>query len=134
MDSPCIDIGGLNVWIYRDGAQWIAQGIEVDYAAAAETQEQARSLFSVGLMMSLIENVRRFGNVHRFISKRAPREIEEAWLLAKPGLLSEIEPLQLPPDAFEEPQEKLGVPPHIHYYKEPDSSREELFHPARDEH
>src|SRR5688572_2053728 len=58
-----IDIDGLNVWIFRDGAQWIAHGIEIDYAVAAETQEQAKSLFSVGLMMSLIENVRRFGNV-----------------------------------------------------------------------
>lgn len=110
------EIDGLNVWIFQDHDQWIAHGIDIDYVVAAETREQAEALFTVGLIMSVIENVRRFGSAERFISKRAPREIENAWLEARQGLSDRTVPLQVPQSELGAPQERFGVPPQLHYY------------------
>jgi len=112
-----IAIDGLRVWIFKDGDMWVAHGIDIDYVVSGETAAQAQEAFGFGLSMTLAENIRRFGSIERFISKRAPRDIEECWLAERSKLKDETVPLRMS-QAIGAPQEEFGVPPQVHYFKE----------------
>jgi hypothetical protein len=68
-------VEGLRVLITRDGDYWFAQGLEIDYAAAGASLEDVKDKFAEGLCLSLVENLRLYGDVKQFV-KIAP---EEEW-------------------------------------------------------
>jgi hypothetical protein len=95
-----IAIDGLRVWLFQEDDQWIAQGIDIDYAASGETVERAKEMFELGFCLTLVENIRRYGSIERFVSKRVPKEIEDGWqrALDQHRLLEEQTPFSVPRD------------------------------------
>jgi hypothetical protein len=73
-------LDGLRVWVHLSGGQWIAQGIDIDYATSGASQELAAQSFMLGLCMTIVEHVRRFRSLERLISKRAPDDVYRAWV------------------------------------------------------
>lgn len=116
-----VAIDGLRVWIFRDGDQWVAHGIDINYAVAADSVAEAQKLFGFGLCVTLIENIKRFGSIQRFISQRAPPDIEERWLseLERHGLVDEFVDLRVPSNELTRPAREYGIPSRLHYYHQP---------------
>jgi hypothetical protein len=56
-------IDKLRVALTRDGNAWVAQGLEIDYAAEGTSVEDAKEQFQTGLMLTLRENIRVFGHI-----------------------------------------------------------------------
>lgn len=115
-----IAIDGLRVWLFQEDGQWIAQGIDIDYAVSGETVERAREMFEFGLCLTLVENIRRYGSIERFVSKRVPKDIEDGWLRAIEQHRLHDDPVdfRVPKDELDAPQEEYGVPPRVLFYQE----------------
>lgn len=73
-------IEGLRVWVHQSGGNWVAQGIDIDYATSAESGELAAQAFLLGFYMTIGEHLKRFKSLERLISKRPPDDIYKAWL------------------------------------------------------
>jgi hypothetical protein len=56
-------IDKLRVALTQDGNMWVAQGLEIDYAAEGASIEDVKSHFERGLLLTLRENIRVFGNI-----------------------------------------------------------------------
>lgn len=69
----------LRVWLYEEADMWVAQGIDVDYAAAGNTLEDVKDRFARGLIASVEANLDEFGTLEH-LCKRAPDEIWRAFL------------------------------------------------------
>lgn len=80
-----VDIRHLKVWLYRDRRQhWIAQGLDIGYAASAIDPEEARTRFARGLATSMVVNLEKFGNVDSVL-RPAPPEVWLKWRKAVRG-------------------------------------------------
>lgn len=77
-----IFVDGMRVWVHFDDGAWIAQGIDVDYATSGETPELAIKTFTLGFCLTLIEHVKRFNTLERFITRRPPDDVYQAWFNA----------------------------------------------------
>lgn len=74
----------LNVHLTRDDVgpgkpYWFAQGLELDYFAEGHTVEEVKHNFVNGLMESIAENIKIYGNLDKFV-RPAPQEAWIAWL------------------------------------------------------
>jgi len=61
--TDIVKIDRLRVALMRDGNAWVAQGLEIDYAAEGDSIEEVKRQFQTGLMLTLRENVRVFGHI-----------------------------------------------------------------------
>ena len=79
---PEIFLEGLRVWVRESesGDQWIANGIDIDYATSGETQELAVKAFVFGLCLTMVEHQKRFNSLEKLLSRRAPDDIYKAWM------------------------------------------------------
>ena len=84
-NSESFQIEGLRVVVWQNDDGWMAQGLEIDYAAGGVSIEDVMERFSTGLALTLRENQQAFGTVDRVL-KPAP---EELW---KPFLTGEAQP------------------------------------------
>lgn len=75
-----VSIEGLRVWVHKSDKQWIAQGIDIDYATAGESQELAAKAFVLGICLTIVEHVKRFHSLEKLLARRAPDEIFQAWI------------------------------------------------------
>lgn len=66
----------LRVVVVRDGTQWFAQGVDVDYAASGVSIEDVKQRFALGLVKSLLLNLEETGSVDRFLKYPPRDEIE----------------------------------------------------------
>ena len=58
----------LQVILAQDGPDsWVAQAIEIDYAAAGTTLEDAKSRFEKGFKATIHEHMNSFGNLKNFV-------------------------------------------------------------------
>jgi len=69
-----VGIGNLRVVILQDGNVWFAQGLEIDYAAQAESLAKVKKAFEDGLSKTVHENLRAYGSIEHLL-KPAPTEI-----------------------------------------------------------
>ena len=51
----------------KDGTSWVAQGIELDYAAAGTSMEDVKTRFQDGLCATIQEHLNRFGDLKNLI-------------------------------------------------------------------
>ncbi len=72
-------ISSLRVVVVKDGSQWFAQGLELDYAAAGDSKEDVKSRFQDGLASTVQEHLKMYGSVERIL-KVAPQEAWDLWL------------------------------------------------------
>ena len=75
-------IDGLRVWLHQSDGQWVAQGIDINYATYGESRELAEQAFMDGLCRTICENLQRFHSVERLIAKRAPDAVFKKWIRA----------------------------------------------------
>jgi hypothetical protein len=75
-----VAVGALRVVLFTDGDQWIAQGLEIDYAAQADSVDAAKAAFESGLAATLQENLRVFGKIV-MVLRPAPPEVWQSVLL-----------------------------------------------------
>jgi hypothetical protein len=73
-------IDGLRVWVRKEGQHWVANGLDIDYAVAGESREQATRAFVMGLCLTIVEHVKRFHSLERLLARRAPDDIYLAWV------------------------------------------------------
>jgi hypothetical protein len=66
-------IDKLRVAILRDGDTYVAQGLEIDYAAEGSTIDEAKDCFAQGLMLTLHENIRVFGRIDNVLRTVPPQ-------------------------------------------------------------
>jgi len=69
----CVD--ALRVMIIKDGKSWFAQGLEIDYASAGSSVEEAKKNFGLGLKMTIGEHLQMYGHIENLLQV-AP---QEAW-------------------------------------------------------
>jgi len=74
-----IELRNLKVWLYFDERRyWIAQGLDVGYAAAAKDAEVVKQKFMRGLAVTLLLNLEKHGTVVNVL-RPAPPEVWIAW-------------------------------------------------------
>lgn len=57
----------LAVNVYKDGAGFAAQGVEIDYCAGAKTIEKVKDSFNRGLRLTMEAHLERFGNLDNLL-------------------------------------------------------------------
>jgi hypothetical protein len=75
-----VAVGDLRVVLFADSDQWIAQGLEIDYAAQGDSVDAAKAAFESGLAATLQENLRVFGKI-AMVLRPAPSEVWQSVLL-----------------------------------------------------
>lgn len=70
-----IGIKALRVLLSKDGNCWFAQGLDIDYAAAGATLDEAKSNFEQGLALTVSQHLKLHGSIDKFLVV-AP---QEAW-------------------------------------------------------
>jgi len=65
------------VLIGRDGEQYFALGVDIDYAAGGATEHETRENFRHGLKRTLELNIERYGTADRFCKPAPQYEIDE---------------------------------------------------------
>ena len=99
--SRLVLLGNLRVVLYQEDDQWIAQGLEIDYAAQGDDFESAKYEFQRGLSATLQENFRVFGHIASVL-RPAPSEMWQRVLtpgaqLRRHGQVSMRRPERLAP-------------------------------------
>ena len=73
--AQAVGIGNLTVLIVRDGNFWVAQGIEIDYAAHGSTVEEAKTNFEEGLTLTIEQNLRVYQTIEKILCP-APSSVQ----------------------------------------------------------
>jgi len=69
-----VGIGNLRVLLLNDDGSWFAQGLEIDYAAQGATLEEVKQRFQDGLMGTVSEYLRMYGDIGKLLQP-APAEV-----------------------------------------------------------
>ncbi|MEX2260093.1 MAG: hypothetical protein WD672_15430 [Woeseia sp.] len=69
-------ISGLKVWLYRDRGDWIAQGLDIGFAASGRNVDDAINRFMRGLFATIELNLRNSGSLNEVVRPAEP----EYWL------------------------------------------------------
>lgn len=73
-DQHIVGIKALKVLLSNDCGMWFAQGLEIDYASAGETIEEAKVNFESGLKKTVTEHLKLHGSIDNLL-KIAPQEV-----------------------------------------------------------
>ena len=76
-------VNDLRVMLLKDGESWFAQGLELDYASAGATVDEAKKNFEVGFAKTVREHLVMYGNLSKFIQV-APQETWQEFFNAPP--------------------------------------------------
>jgi hypothetical protein len=69
-----VGIGHLRVMLCNDGGYWVAQGLEIDYAATGKTQKDAKKNFEDGLAATIDQHLQIYENIEKILIP-APVEV-----------------------------------------------------------
>lgn len=62
-----VAIWNLSVLIVPDGKFWFAQGLEINYGAQGDSEEDAKVNFQAGLLATICQHLRVHGNIERLL-------------------------------------------------------------------
>ncbi len=71
-ETAVVTLLGLQVIIAPDGDQWVAQALEIDYAAAGDSKEDVKQRFQNGLTATIGEHFKRFGGIDELLTPPPP--------------------------------------------------------------
>ncbi len=74
-------IEGLRVLVTSNEDGWVAQGLEIDYAAGGTSVQDVLERFATGLACTLDEHFKAFGTVEGML-KHAPEDVWKAFFSA----------------------------------------------------
>ena len=72
--THAVGFGYIRVVLFKEDGMWIAQGLDVDYAAYAPTKQQAKKNFAIGLEGTVDLHIKIHENIENLL-KRAPTEV-----------------------------------------------------------
>lgn len=81
-DQHIVGIKALKVLLSNDCGMWFAQGLEIDYASAGNTIEEAKDKFESGLKKTIAEHLILHGSIENLL-KIAPQEVWDEYYGAK---------------------------------------------------
>ena len=90
-----IGIGSLRVMLVRDGKFWLAQGMEIDYAAQGLTIQDAKKQFEAGLAATIEEHVKIHENIDLMLNPVPAElwnELTNNWKSAREFYYSQLYP------------------------------------------
>jgi hypothetical protein len=70
----------IRVLLYQQAGMWIAQSVDVDYAAAGNTSEEAKASFTQGLTATIHAHLQEHGSLAHFLDRQAPAEVMQQYL------------------------------------------------------
>ena len=73
-EFDCVGIGKLQVIISPDGEGWIAQGLEIDYAAGGPTLAKVKKNFEKGLKGTIKLHLKMYETIDKLL-KTAPNSV-----------------------------------------------------------
>jgi hypothetical protein len=73
-----VGIGNLRVAIVPDGKYWVAQCLEIDYAAQGDSVADAKLQFKDGLAATVQQHLRIFGNIQGLLVPAPPEVWKDA--------------------------------------------------------
>lgn len=65
-------VDGLKVWIYKGSNYWVAQGLDIGYAASGESVDDVKKRFERGLFATLAVNWKKHGSVDAVLKPAHP--------------------------------------------------------------
>ncbi len=83
LHTAIVKILGLQVVLAKQGKDWVAQGIELDYVAAGASQADVKKRFEDGLKETIQAHLDKFGHLKNFVAS-APAEVWMDLLKSKP--------------------------------------------------
>jgi len=78
-----IVVNDLRVMLLKDGDNWFAQGLDIDYASAGATVDEAKKNFETGFAKTIKEYLVMYGNLSKFMQS-APEEVWQEFLNPPP--------------------------------------------------
>jgi len=69
-----VGIGNIRVILFREDGVWIAQGLEIDYAASGATRKEAQKNFEIGLEGTVDLHIKIHKSIKNLL-KIAPAEV-----------------------------------------------------------
>ncbi len=115
-----VGIGGLDVLIKKCDDFFIAQGIALDYAVYAETEEIVKENFVNGLIATIGAHLRRYGDIEKLLKMAPPEVLKEFAVEAEENKLALLHTYRLP--------QNWGL---LRFYREKPQDKEELAVAAR---
>jgi len=73
-----VAIWNLSVLIVPGEGRWFAQGIEINYGAQGDTVKDAQEHFQRGLLLTINQHLRMYGNVERMVKFASSEILKEA--------------------------------------------------------
>ncbi len=87
-DQHVVGVKSLSVLLCEDDGAWFAQSLEIDYAAAGQTVEEAKENFELGLDATIAEHLKLHGSIKELL-KIAPQHAWDAFYAADPSSLKQ---------------------------------------------
>ena len=78
-----IVVNDLRVMLLKDGDNWFAKGLDIDYASAGATVDEAKKNFETGFAQTIKEYLLMYGDLSKFM-QGAPEEVWEEFLNPPP--------------------------------------------------
>ena len=118
--AAAVGIWDLQVVLAPAGKHWMAQAVQIDYAACGDDEEDAKERFEDGLEATLQEHLNIFGNLDAFLEKPAP---SRDWLaLAEKRKAKSMSFTQVSTHVFEKKEWAAAFPfDGIRYFTVPDT-------------
>lgn len=69
-----VGIFDLQVILAKEDGHWIAQAIQIDYAAAGPSATEAKKNFEVGLFYTITEHLKMFGSLDKLFQAAPPSD------------------------------------------------------------
>jgi hypothetical protein len=69
----------LQVILAPEAGMWVAQAIEIDYAAAGDSLEDVKERFEDGLASTIHTHLEMFGNLDSLIVPAPPKQWRDLW-------------------------------------------------------
>jgi len=73
-----VAIWNLSVLIVPDEQHWFAQGLEINYGAQGDTVEEAKENFQAGLLATIQQHLRMYGNIEKILTFAPSSILKEA--------------------------------------------------------
>jgi hypothetical protein len=84
-----VGIGNLRVILTEEDGSWFAQALEIDYFAQGDSLGDVKHRFEQGLMMTIHENLKVFGNIEGVLIS-PPGEVWKELVACKPVGFSQV--------------------------------------------
>jgi hypothetical protein len=77
--QPAVELLNLQVIVAPEAGMWVAQAVEIDYAAAGESLEDVKERFEDGLAATIHEHLLMFGHLDSLLASAPAKQWHDLW-------------------------------------------------------